>query len=341
MDIKIDYDYSLPIYMQIVDQINENVSKGNLRASEKMLSVNKFSEKYNVARQTIEKAYKLLIERKILVAYQGKGTYVNDVKAVGFKSVVFFVDKLTNQNLDIYNSFLDSLGSSYYVCIELYHGDDNTFLSLLAKHLGRVDFYVVVPQFKFVYGHGHGHYPDLFNNIPKDKLIILNNDGAIGFDESVEIYQDYEQSFYTIFKSKIDKIEKYKKIILLGPVKWNYTYLYKIYSGVRRFCLQYNLDLQILNEISGKREIEKDDLYLILEDNLLIEFLDLIRYRNLTLGTGVGVISFGETPFKRLLDISVVSPNYIKMGATAAEMMHHYKYGKLKEPLNFICRSSI
>src|SRR5690606_539451 len=74
--LKIDAESRMPKYRQIVNSIMEEIEKGNLKVGNRIPSINEISEEYYLSRDTVEKAYNYLKEKKIIVAAKGKGYYV-------------------------------------------------------------------------------------------------------------------------------------------------------------------------------------------------------------------------------------------------------------------------
>jgi len=109
--IKIDENSRVPKYQQIVDSIIHNISVGNLSMDQKIPSINMFSEEFYLSRDTVEKAYNILKERKIITAIRGKGYYITRTKLISKVNILFLINKLSSYKMRIYNSFLDSLWS--------------------------------------------------------------------------------------------------------------------------------------------------------------------------------------------------------------------------------------
>jgi DNA-binding LacI/PurR family transcriptional regulator len=80
----------------------------------------------------------------------------------------------------------------------------------------------------------------------------------------------------------------------------------------------------------------------VMEDDL-IALLDQIKEKGLTLGKEVGLISYNETPIKRLLfeGISTISTDFVKMGELAADLVKTNARTKRANPFSFIHRASL
>jgi DNA-binding LacI/PurR family transcriptional regulator len=79
-----------------------------------------------------------------------------------------------------------------------------------------------------------------------------------------------------------------------------------------------------------------------MEDDL-IAILDQIKEQGWQLGKDVGLISYNETPIKRLLfdGISTISTDFVQMGVLAADLVKSNARNKIENSFSFIQRSSL
>jgi len=73
--VDIRYDRG-PIWQQIVDGIRRMIATRALRVGDAAPSVRKLAHELGVTPATVERAYRDLIERGVLVAKRGRGTFV-------------------------------------------------------------------------------------------------------------------------------------------------------------------------------------------------------------------------------------------------------------------------
>lgn len=344
--IKIDENSRKPKYKQIVDTIIHNISIGNLKVDDKIPSINSFSEEFYLSRDTVEKAYSVLKERKIISSIRGKGYYITRTKLISKINILFLINKLSSYKMRIYNSFVDSIGGNSHTDLFIYHCDESLFLNLMDKSLGAYDYYVVMPHFK-TDELRHISFTDKIiqsiNQIPKDKLIIMdNNNNAISKTPgAIEIYQDFENDIYEALVEGLDKIRNYKKIFLIYPNKTVYPYPRRILHGFRKFCVNYEMNFEIIDEVYEDIILKEGDLFVTIEESDLVNLIKQIRESDLELGKTIGIISYNETPLKELLGITVISTDFKKMGERAAHMILNKEKGKIKNPFNFIERNSL
>lgn len=76
MNIRIDRKSGIPIYIQVKNQIMDDIKNGNLKIGTKMPTERELSQKLDTSRNTISSAYNLLEQEGVLVSYQGRGTFV-------------------------------------------------------------------------------------------------------------------------------------------------------------------------------------------------------------------------------------------------------------------------
>lgn len=76
MNIYIDRDNGVPIYLQVMKQIKAQVRNGTLKSGAKMPTERELSMELKTSRNTISTAYHELEKDGILKSFQGKGTFV-------------------------------------------------------------------------------------------------------------------------------------------------------------------------------------------------------------------------------------------------------------------------
>ncbi len=342
--IKIDEDSRIPKYQQIVDQIIYNISIGNLKMDDKVPSINTFSEEYLLSRDTVEKAYNLLKERKVILSIRGKGYYIARTQLISKVNILFLINKLSSYKMRIYNSFINSIGGTAHTDLHIYHCEEDLFLNILEKNKGAYDYYIIMPHFK-TEKLNHISFTDkvvsAVNKIPKEKLILLDNPIREVKEASIEIFQDFEGDIYNALKEGLPKIASYQKLIMVYPEKSIYPYPKRILHGFRKFCTEYNLDFEFLDEIYDDIILKKGDLFITISESDLVNLVKQIRDQEFIKGTDIGIISYNDTPLKELLGITCISTDFKVMGETLARMIKDKKKGKLKNPFSFIDRNSL
>lgn len=342
--IDISKSSRMPVYQQIVDSIINIISNGSIELNQKLPSINMISEDFYLSRNTVERAYGILKERDIIVSVPRRGYYVANLETTHKLKVLFLINELSACKMKIYNSFVDKIGVASKVDLVVYHCDELVFNNTLKINKATYDYYVIIPHFK-TENFKHISFTDgtlkAINNIPKSKLILLDNIEMPLNDSITAVYQEFDIDIYKALNGAVNKIVKYKRIVLIYPEKTEYSHPRRILSGFRKFCYENIINFEILNEVSDDIDFIKGDLFITIEDFDLINLINQIRNSELKLGEDIGVISYNDTPFKELLGIAAISTDYKVMGGTAAEMILNNKKGRVKVPFNFIDRKSI
>jgi GntR family transcriptional regulator len=80
--MKIHFDETRPIYLQIIEEIKREIAKGNLRAGDKLPSVRDLAREIEVNPNTVARAYLELEREGVLVSKRGQGTFITEEKQV-------------------------------------------------------------------------------------------------------------------------------------------------------------------------------------------------------------------------------------------------------------------
>jgi len=344
MFVKIDDKSSKPKYKQIVDAIIAKISEGSLKVGEKIPSINELSEDSYLSRDTVEKAYRQLKEKKVIVSVKGKGYYTTKTELISKVNVFFLINKLSSYKMRLYNSFVNNMGTNAHINLFIYHCDESLFLNLINKHLGGYDYYIVMSHFKddqMKYINSTNKVIDAINKIPTNKLILLDNQFSQISGNYVNIYQDFKLDIYDALNKGIDKLSKYKKLILVYPTKSVYPYPKNIILGFKKFCVEHFFNFEVIDTIYKDMEFEAPECFIVIDETDLVFLVRQTRQKKLILGKEIGIISYNDTPLKDLLDITVMCTDFKQMGKITAEMILQNKKEKLRNNFTFIDRSSL
>ena len=77
--LQIDFRSGLPIYTQLVNQVQAQVVGGIVKPGDQLPTVRALAEELRVNFNTVARAYRILDEARIISTQQGRGTYITDV----------------------------------------------------------------------------------------------------------------------------------------------------------------------------------------------------------------------------------------------------------------------
>jgi DNA-binding transcriptional regulator YhcF (GntR family) len=344
VDIRVDSESRIPKYRQIVNSIVEDIKRGALTVGQRIPSINEISEEYYLSRDTVEKAYAFLKEKKIIVSARGKGYYVSRTDISSRASVLFLLNKLSPFKLQIFNSFIAAMGNQAQVDLSVYHGDPRILLNALHENTGRYDHYVLVPHFCENIPHQNDvclEVIEALRRIPEDKLLIIDNYLPDLQRNVAAVYQDFRMDIYEALQEGIGNLRSYRKLYLVFPAKTVYPFFQDIVRGFRKFCADYRFDSEVTDRIGDETVISEGDAYVVIEESDLVRLIKIMRVRELTPGKEVGVISYNDSPLKDLLGITVITTDFQAMGETAAYMILRKKKDVVKNVFSLIKRRSL
>jgi GntR family transcriptional regulator len=79
LNLTLDFRSGLPIYLQVVDGIQERIASGQLQPGNQLPTVRTLALELRVNFNTIARSYRILDEMGIISTQQGRGTYILSV----------------------------------------------------------------------------------------------------------------------------------------------------------------------------------------------------------------------------------------------------------------------
>ena len=94
LTLQLDFRSGLPIYIQIMNQIENQVIGGILKPGDQLPTVRALASEIRVNFNTVARAYRMLDEARIISTQQGRGTYITEIPPPEVK------EKLRNETLE-------------------------------------------------------------------------------------------------------------------------------------------------------------------------------------------------------------------------------------------------
>ena len=79
LTMQLDFRSGLPIYIQIMNQIESQVAGGTLKPGDQLPTVRALASELRVNFNTVARAYRMLDEARIISTQQGRGTYITEI----------------------------------------------------------------------------------------------------------------------------------------------------------------------------------------------------------------------------------------------------------------------
>ena len=94
LTLQLDFHSGLPIYTQIVNQIQSQLANGILKPGDQLPTVRALAQELRVNFNTVARAYRMLDEVRIISTQQGRGTYITEIPPPKVS------EKLRNESLE-------------------------------------------------------------------------------------------------------------------------------------------------------------------------------------------------------------------------------------------------
>lgn len=76
MEIEIDLESGVPIYMQLVDRVKQMIASGQLQPGEQLPTMRQLATELRINYNTVGRAYLILDQEGVISTQQGRGTFV-------------------------------------------------------------------------------------------------------------------------------------------------------------------------------------------------------------------------------------------------------------------------
>lgn len=334
--LNIDDLSATPKYLQLANSIIKGIDLGNLEKDDVLPSINDLSFEFDISRDTVEKGYRYLKKTGVLGSVPGKGYFIKNTN-IGQKFKIFLLfNKLSAHKKIVYDSFVSALGDHATIDFYIYNNDFSLFKRLLTQKKDDYTHYVIIPH--FVEGGEHAH--EIINQIPKEKLILLDKKlpGVTGVYAAV--YENFEKDIYCALEGAIEKVKKYHTINLIFPA--NSYYPEEIQHGLLKFCQDYAFQHRVIHDIE-KEDIRSGELYINVMEDDLVTLIEKILTKKMNVGKEVGVISYNETPMKKIIldGITTISTDFQKMGEISARLILNNSKEHSEVPFRLTLRPSL
>ncbi|OBX27013.1 DNA-binding transcriptional regulator YhcF (GntR family) [Gelidibacter algens] len=328
LSLNIDHDSDTPKYQQIVNAINDSISKDLISIGYTLPSVNSICKDCKLSRDTVFKAYSILKDAGVIEAVPNKGYYV----ASKTKKVLLVLDTLKAYKEVLYHSFTNNLPDTIITDVQFHHYNIDNFKTIINNNIGKYYKYVVM-------GFDNKTIPSILSKISDDKLLLI--DWKINATkENNYVYQDFGPSFLNSLEQGLELFKKYKEIHFLYPSFTNHPI--ETVEYFKKFCKKNQFDFKMITN-SKEFNVERNVAYISVSDRMLGLFLEQCRDKEFEPGVDVGFLSYNETPMKKFIykGITVVSTDFKELGTKAAEFIMEDKQIQYLVPTKLIIRDSL
>ena len=334
--IHLDDHSATPKYQQLANSIIDAVAAGRIGKDAILPSINELSFEFQISRDTAEKGYKHLKNIGLLASVPGKGFYIKSTHVNQKLKIFLLFNKLSAHKKIIYDAIVTSLADMASIDFYIYNNDYALFRNLLLSKEDHYTHYVIIPHFN----EGGDDAFEIINTIDKDKLILLDKlvpgvDGRYG-----AVYENFEKDIYQALEQALPQLGKYQTIKIIFPEQTYHPQ--EILKGFYRFGDEYAFSCKVVHNIE-QEPIQEGEVYINLMENDLVILIERILSLKLKVGRDVGVISYNETPLKKIIldGITTISTDFKFMGRHAAELILNKKQDHVAVPFYLTLRKSL
>lgn len=334
--IRIDEFSATPKYQQLINCILKGIEHGRFKQQDTLPFINDLSYELDVSRDTAEKGYRYLKKIGVLGSVPGKGYFIKNTEFEQAYNICLLFNKLSAHKKIIYDAFVAALGANAAIDFYVYNNDYTLFRKLVSNKTEDYTHYVIIPH--FIEGGEKAH--EIINTIPKDKLILLDKqiNGITG--DYAAVYENFSKDIYQALELAADRLSKYHTIKIIFPD--NSYYPQEILDGFNRFCQDYAFNYKVISNIA-KEDIQPGETYITVMEDDLVKLIEKLMQLTLKAGEDVGVISYNETPIKKIIldGITTISTDFNEMGKMAAQLIMQQKRQHVEVPFKLTLRNSV
>ena len=334
--IHLDDHSATPKYQQLANSVIHAIEKKQLGKDTIMPSINELSFEFQISRDTAEKGYKHLKNIGVLGSVPGKGFFIKSTQVNQKIKIFLLFNKLSAHKKIIYDSIVSSLAGQASVDFYIYNNDFALFHNLLLSKQDEYTHYVIIPHFN----EGGENAAEIINRLDKDKLILLDKlvpgvEGKYG-----AVFENFEKDIYQALEQALPRLEKYQTLKIIFPEQTYHPQ--EILKGFLQFCQEYAFGYQVVRNIQDE-PIAPGEVYINLMESDLVILIERILSLKLKVGADVGVISYNETPLKKIIldGITTISSDFQMMGEKTARLIMQHSTEHIEIPFYLTLRPSL
>lgn len=329
--IVVDTQSGIPKYKQIIQSIEIAIAENRLQKGDKLPSVNKVSLEFSISRDTVLLAYDELKKRGIVFAILGKGYYVKSVEFSFEQRYFVLFDELNAFKEDLYTSFLETIDNKAQVDIYFHHFNLIMFRKLINESSGNYSKYIIMPT-------NLAGAAAVIKTLPKNDVYILDQTNS-ELSDYPSVHQNFVKDMYSLLLEGKSKLDLYQQLVLIFPGQKEPL---GMVEGFLKFCLDYGFTHEVISTFDA-HFMQKGTVFVIPNDRQLVEVIDYAKAQNFQLGIDYGIISYNETPLKKVVEngITTISTDFKKMGKSLAEMVLSNQKFQLENDCKMIIRKSL
>ncbi len=310
-----------PKYLQVVNAIVSDIEKGVLALGDRLPSLNEACAEWYLSKDSVKRAYETLYQMGVITSINRKGFFIAGQTRRNALRVLIVTGQLTDSVKQLHDAIAANLNRepgrpSVTLDICSFNYQRQLLCQLLGKHLGDYHYFVLMPH---LIGQDAATLQSL-RNVPGHQLILIGNQWPDALQHGHQLRYGGETALYDAMLSQLTTLRKYRSLNLILPEQDCFDA--DSIRAFRRFCTTHSFDFQLIDELS-ERDMQPHQAYFVAESRHLIALVDYSQRTGFRLGQELGVVSFVENDYTRLLagGVSVIAHPSAEVGRLAAQII--------------------
>ena len=302
-------------YQQVVNAVIDDIEGGLLSIGDRLPSINEACLDWYISKDSVKRAYETLSQLGLITSVQRKGYFISGKANRRLQRVLMITGQLTESVKQLHASIAHQAGEGVLIDICTYNHHQDLLCQLIEKHLGNYHYFLLMPHLNGI----SASTIQCLRNLPGNQLILVGSQWREVVQHGHQIEYGSEKVLYDALESKLSVLKKYSKLNLVLP---NLDFFSSDYiRAFKQFSIKYSFDFQLIDELTDE-DIYTNEAYFVTDSADLIRLVDYSQLHSLRLGRDLGIVSFTENEYSRLLagGISVISHPSAELGRMIAQI---------------------
>lgn len=325
----------VPKYQQVVDVLEKFIQDPEMLIGDKLPSINEIASQYSLARETVVKAFRILEEKGLVKAQQGRGFFVAKKDLARAYRIFLLEANLNAYKLPMLDAIKKELSESGEVEFFFHHYNYKVFHKLITEAKANYTHYVISPF-------DHPAITESIAQLPYDRTFLIDRKPAAYALPHIGVWQHFSKDIASVLKQQIDSIKKYTCLNFFFRDSTTQPPL-ELVDGVSNFCKQEELRCKIITSMRNDELIvEKGQCYIVIDDKDMVQVVVQAKEKGLLLGRDLGLLSYNESLLKSVIGdgVSTISTDFEAMGKSLVRLIKEKKQISIENQCQFIDRRS-
>lgn len=324
LDFTLDSQARAPKYQQLVSAIVGNIEKGILAIGDQLPSINDACAEWDLSKDSVKRAYETLHQLGFITSITRKGFFIAGQPKQHALRVLIVAGGLTEGVKQLYDAIALNLQREAILDVSSYNYRRELLCQLLDRQQGNYHYFVLMPHLT---GQDSATLQHI-RNVPSNKLILVGNQWADVLRHGHQLHYGGETALYDALQSQLDALRKYTRMNLVLPE--HDCFDADSIRAFRRFCTTHGFDFQLIDELT-ETDVQPQQAYFVADSHHLMKLVDGSQRMGFQLGRQMGIVSFVENDYTRLLagGVSVIAHPSAEVGRLAAQIMSGQSGGRV------------